>query len=438
MKARIFGAASLLLALASPAHAGTFAIDYTDRPIVDPAENFEVDCLGATEAGDCGDRAAALQAELIDTLGSLSWMSDPETAALFESLVNMNDPRLQEVGLRYFARQAPPPTLWDKAREFFFGPDATVGHPSAEILSQSTEDIDQALADSYFDARPRAERGDDFPSGTGESDSWAQGSADDALFDDVYPFTEAERFPDATRLLMIDRFSADLYGSDPSVANIPVTGYVTDASVEEVSAHFTRVFGQKPYPSLNASLEAQQTLVNELLTLQQRLAGGDTSVLPRLQEISTELETSQRANMLGARLNLEALGAGDHVFWTNAVSDDTFTAPLERAVAVGTDSQLNRTVIRYISGAVGSPGASGSAGAGGDNGNGTATGGRSQGGRGGTGALAGSTSSGAGGGKHEDSGCGCSLPGRSQSTLALWGIAALAIAAQRGRRRFRS
>lgn len=432
MKSLFFGIASLMLLLASNAHATTFSIDYTDRPSADPAEGFEVDCLGPTEAEDCADRAAALQAELVDVLGSLSWRNAPEDSALFEALVSINDPRLQEVGLRYFARQAPPATLWDKAREFFFGPDANTGHPSAEILAQSSEEIDQALAETYLTGRSQSARGGDLPDGSGETDSWAQGSADDALFDEVYPFTEEERFANASRLLMIDRFNIDLYSGEPTLPSIPVTGYVTDASIEEVSAHFNSVFGSKPYPSANASRDAQQALFNELLALQQRLAGGDMSVLKRLEEIPNELETAQTATLLATRLNLEGLGCGDHIFWTNTPSEEATTGPLQRAVVVGTDAQLDRTVLRYISGAVGAPTSSdgGAAGTGGIDG----SGGRAQGGRSGN---AGANNAGTGSGtKHDDSGCGCSLPGRS-SSLTPWAVVGMALGLLRGGRRRR-
>jgi len=419
-------ALALSLALASPARATTFGIDYENRESIDPLEGFDVDCGGTTETEDCPERAAALHAELVENLNELAWDDDPATAALFQDLLAASDPQLKELALRYFARQTPPPSLWSQARTFFFGPDAVIAQPSARILSQSSEEIDRTLAQAYFVTRPTEERGEDLPRGSGETDSWAKAFADDATLDEVYPFTESERFPDAARLLMIDRFSRDPFGADPLAATVAVTGFVSDASVDEVSAHFTSVFGRKPYPSVQATRDAQQALTDELLSLQQRLASGDAAAGERFKELTAELESLQAAQILAARLDLEGLGCSEHAFWTQATLANATKGPLQRAVVVGTDATVGRTVIRYISGVASAdvPASGGSGGV-------TGSGGRSN-SRGGTGA-AGAAAGTAGAPGSESSGCGCAVPRSGSRPTLLWAFAALALAMKRRR-----
>jgi hypothetical protein len=392
-------------------------------------DGFDIACLGTAEAEDCPERAAALQAELVESLNELAWDDDPATAALFQDLLAANDPQLKELALRYFARQTPPPSLWGQVRTFFFGPDAVVGQPSARILSQSSEDADRTLAQAYYVTRPTSERGEDLPLGIGETDSWAKASADDATLDEVYPFTESERFPNATRLLMIDRFSHDPFSADPTAATVPVTGFVSDASIDEVSAHFTSVFGRQPFPSAKATRDAQQALTDELVSLQQRLASGDTSAAQRLQELATELEALQTGQLLAARLELDALDCSEHVFWTKATSANATKGPLQRAVVVGTDATVGRTVIRYISGVTSADPQSGGGGATSNGGRSSSLGGTgtARGGTGATSAAAGTAGAQAGG----SSGCGCALPRHANPPALLWAIAALALAMKR-------
>src|SRR3954453_19198617 len=110
--------------LSAPAFADSFAIDYDQLQPSAVDASFEADCgaAAADEAVDCAERAAALRAEFVDLLAGLSGESDAETRALFESVSTMNDPQLQAIALRYFTyHRQPPASVWDKAREFFFG-----------------------------------------------------------------------------------------------------------------------------------------------------------------------------------------------------------------------------------------------------------------------------------------------------------------------------
>lgn len=433
------------LLCASNAWADTFTIERGDYDPVDPSANFEEDCLGETEAEDCPERAAALHAELVELLGSLGSRNDPETVALFEAVSEMEDPRLQQVALRYFSYVTEPPSgLWEKARAFFFGPDPSVGHPSAELLGKSMEDLDQELSRLYLAGRPSYTYGGEFPSGMGIEDSWAESRARDVLLDAVDSFPESDRFPEASRLLMLDRFVTDPFWGD-SLGQTPVTGFVTEAPLSDVEEHFTSVFGAAPHPSPEQSFVAQQELVQELLELQQRIMSGDFSVGERIEEVGFELQAAQEAALLGTRLGLEAIEATDHVFWIEGSPDSLSDAPLGRAVAVAIDPRLDLPVIRYFAaqtGATAEPGG----GEGGADGGGSAgegqSGGRSgtgnRGGRPGNGdasAGEGATDGEDGDGSKDDSGCGCALPGSSSGSSALWLLAPLAWALRRRRGR---
>jgi hypothetical protein len=439
------------VALSTSAQAETFVIDYENREAVDPAEGFEEDCWGESEAEDCPERAAALTAELVESLGKLDMHTDASTVALFEAAIEMNEPRLQAMGLRYFANhRTPPDDLWAKAREFFFGPEPVVGHPSAELLRQSLEDADLELSRLYLEGRPHETHGGELPQGAGETDSWADGRVKDAALDELLAFGADERFPDAERLLMLDRFIPA--GFTNPAEEIPVTAFVTGALISDVEEHFRTLFGVDPYPSVESSTERQTALLTELSDLQERVAQGDNSAAKRLQEVVTELTEVQEAATAGSRLGLAAVDASDHVFWLDGTLEDPF-APLPRAVAVGTDTRLEATVIRYFGGQA-SPssnpdpngGAPGEGGAAGD-GTGNVSGGRAGAGRGGqTGSGGRPGNAGEAGERGDDvddddddgdSGCGCAVPGRNSAALPL-SIAlvlALGLVRRRARRR---
>jgi len=144
-----------VLAYCASARAETFAIDLSAARTVDPAATFEADCLGDSQADDCSVRAALLTTELVDLLGSLETSTDTDSVALFETAAQLPDPELQSIAMRYFAsRGTVPDDIWTRARDFFFGPDPTVGQPAAELLERSSDTQDQMLSELYLEGRP--------------------------------------------------------------------------------------------------------------------------------------------------------------------------------------------------------------------------------------------------------------------------------------------
>jgi MYXO-CTERM domain-containing protein len=415
------GAAFLAaLSLCAPAGADTFAIDRGNQALAEDDTTFDVDCGGPVEdeAADCAERAAALHAELVDLLSGLSGESDARTVALFESVATMNDPQLQAMALRYFAaQQQAPVSLWDQAHQFFFGPDAVVGHPSAELLASSAEEIEQQRSEAYLEGRPLPNHGGELPKGAGFEDSWALGYAQDARLDDVPSFIEAELFPEATRLLMLDRFIVDAFDPDADPAGIAVTAFVTDADVSEVEAHFTSVFGAEPYPPV-AKLEARQDELsaefNELA-----MSFSDPKAVMRFQALTEELQKNQAALLVAGQIGLDSDEYADHVFWVTLSSDQFSTGPMPRAVTLGTDTRLEGHVIRYVNGAasddVNSPNGPGS---GGSNGEGDGAGGDNE------RAV-----------KKGDSGCGCRTSPQGSLAPSLTALALLALTWKRRSRR---
>lgn len=426
------GAAFLTaLSLCAPAGADTFALDYENLALAEDDTTFDVDCGGPLEeeAADCAERAAALHAELVDLLSGLSGESDARTVALFESVATMNDPQLQAMALRYFAaQQQAPVSLWDQARQFFFGPDALVGQPSAELLASSAEEIEQQLSEAYLEGRPLPKHGGELPEGVGFEDSWALGYAQDARLDDVPSFLEAELFSEATRLLMLDRFIVDAFDPDAAPEGLPVTAFVTGADVSEVEAHFTSVFGAEPYPPF-AELEARQ---DELSAEFNELAMNfsDPAAAMRFQELTEELQKNQSALLVAGLIGLDSDEYADHVFWVTLSSDQFATGPMPRAVTLGTDARLDGHVIRYVNGAasddVTSPNGPGS---GGSNGVGAGPGDPEPGdGEGGAGGDERAATKG-------DSGCGCRTSSQGSLAPSLTALALLALTWKRRSRR---
>jgi hypothetical protein len=339
------------IALSFPASATTFAVDYDSVEQATTDDTFELDCGGAVEdeTPDCAERAAALHAELVDLLASLSGESDAETVALFESVGKMNDPQLQEIALRYFAyHQETPADLWDKAREFFFGPEALVGRSAAELLKTSQAELDQQLADAYLEGRPTPNHGGDLPMGSGFDDSWALGCSQDAVLDALPDFEESEVYPDATRLLMLDRYLVDFAATDPDPQGVPVTAFVSSASLDDITAHFKGVFGADPYPPLSEIEARQKEISDEFQTLAQNPSGPD--VAKRIQELYAELNKLQTALVIASRLGLDDEELASHVFWADLPASTATSEPIPRAVTLGTDTRVDGAVIRYYNG----------------------------------------------------------------------------------------
>jgi hypothetical protein len=329
------------------AHATTFSIDYTDVPVVDPAANFDVDCLGATEAPDCGARATALETELTETLAALSVENDAETRAVFEAALAIDSPAVDEVALHYFVSVPPAPvSTWDRARLFFFGTDPTTGVPSAKLFETSTDEGEVAMGQRYRAGRPDESHDGWLPGGSGESDPWARGSANDFQLDLVEGFLDDERFAPAERLLMVDRFVVDFVSGAVPV-ELAITGFVTDAPEADVRAHFTALFGREPYPPLDESEAELETLANEMQSLQAQIVTGNAVAIARMQEINEEMAELQQGISLATRMQLGELDAKDHVYWS-ALGPDAFALPFLRSVSVGPDPHVGRTVIRYF------------------------------------------------------------------------------------------
>jgi MYXO-CTERM domain-containing protein len=333
-----------VLAVCSSAHAESFMIDYTGRAQLDPTATFEADCLGATEAPDCGARASLLEAELVEALAELEGLSDDATQALFSNAVGSDSAAVKEVGLRYFSRRrALPSTLWTSVKEFFLGPDPQIGQPSAEILGFSENTTDQELSDLYLKLRPSSIYAQDYPSNSGEQDEWAEACASDTRLDEVPAFAEHEQFAPASRLLAIDRYLQDVQTGE---ATLPASGFVTDAPKADVIAFFDKLFGKAAAPAGSSSEARLQALQAELAALEPKLARGDQTAIKRATEIIDEL--SELSADVAAASVLQLEDCADCVYWMSGFAADNYTQGFTRAVVVGTQPQLQRTMISYL------------------------------------------------------------------------------------------
>ena len=306
---------------------------------------------GSTEALDCASRAATLSSELVELLSSLEGRRDAETSALFQAVTSLSDPKLAELGVRYFSYHGQtPPTVWTNVKEFFFGTDPGLAGVAAELLAESSVDADVALGEQFLDGRPSY--GSGIPA-AGADDAWAAAQARDAVIDAMLAFEESEQFTPAKRLLMNDRmltFSSDASG------DVPVTGFVTDSELSDVTAYFTGLFGKAPYASLADSEAKLQQLNDEIERLQGKLQMGDQAAVKRLLEITEELTPVQAAVNLAGMYEFEEQRCTDHVFWVDGEPESAYSGAVPRAVAVGPDRLIGRTAIRYISGSrTGSP-----------------------------------------------------------------------------------
>jgi MYXO-CTERM domain-containing protein len=391
----------------------------------DPAATFDADCLGETQAEDCDARAALIEGELVMVLSQLEGEVDPATHALFERALELDSPYVKAMAVRYLSRaDAQPSDFLSKLKTFFLGPDAPLGVASSSALEMLGEPSDQDLAELYREQRPESAYSPQELSEEPEEDRLLQACLKDSRLDMMLSFSAEEQFRPAERLLMHDRFVSALF--DPT-QSYPVTAFVTDASLEEVTAFFTERFGD-PYPPSADSAARLTELSMQLAELQGAAANGNQEAIKQLIALSEEITEVQQAASLQAYLQLPVLHAeNDWVFLDGPLEDFTMTPA--RAITVGEDVLLGQTVIRYIN----AP----RVGAGGGTGSGQA-GAPAQG-------TAGAAPSGEGEGeggasdvdraaKRTDDGCGCSVPGAPRKAAGLGALTVLGLAILRRRR----
>lgn len=423
---------SAALTASTAAHADVIRLDADSAALgIDPAADFDAECLGPAPLEDCDARAALIEAELVSILAQLENDSDPKTLPIFQEAIDLDSPLVQTMAMRYLARADQQPTdFLSKVRTFFLGPDAPLGVSAAEVLRDSADETDQAISELYRQERRAA---DYAPTSTPTTDPDATNDdlvlacTKDARLNAMAAFAPEEQFAPAERLLMYDRFLTSFVAAGN---DYPVTSFVTDASLESVSAFFTKRFGKSYGPYGDAQTHYQE-LTLELVGLQAAAQKGDQAAIARIQQIGEELQSLQGLISLGSYLQLPSIHAENDLIWIEGNPDDLLSNPT-RAVTAGTDASLGKTVIRYInapkgtsSGGVG--GAGGTSGAGGKS-----AGGRSGGGAAGNSGAAGST------GSKDDSGCGCSLPGAPSTQSGLLALAGAALVAMGSRRRRRS
>jgi MYXO-CTERM domain-containing protein len=393
----------------------------------DPAATFDADCLGETQAEDCDARAALIEGELVMLLSQLEGDVDPATQTLFEGALELDSPFVRAMAVRYLSRaEAQPTDFLSNVKAFFLGPDAPLGVASSSALEGLGEPGDQELAELYREQRPASEYSPQEVSADPEDDRLLQACIKDSRLEMMLSFDEEDQFGPAERLLIYDRFISALF--DPT-QSYPVTAFVTDASVEEVSAFFTARFGD-PYPP-SADSEARLTeLSMQLAELQGAAASGNPEAIKQLIALSEELTQAQQAASLAAYLQLPVLHAeNDWVFLDGSIDDFAMT-PV-RAVTVGEDALLGQTVIRYINAPPVSTGGTGSgqAGAPSQGSGGAAPSGDGE--EGGAGDSDRAT-------KSPDDGCGCSVPGAPRKAAGLGVLAVLGLMFLRRGRQLRA
>ncbi len=338
------------LSISIDANAESFNVHF-DESVSDPAEGFEDECLGDTVADDCIARAATMESELFSLLITLEGEDDAETVTLFQEVLDVESPEIQSIAVQYLARiQDQPIDFFSKVKTFFFGSHPKLGTTAADVMSAADEETDRELATIFREQRSASNYATYFldPESTAEEPLLAACLAD-ARLNAMDSFTLDEIFAPAERLLMYDRFVFDL--QDPTV-DYPMTTFVTDADIEDVTEHFSNVFGRDPYPPAAQSQLAMQTLSAELVELQLEVLDGNTDVIERMQEVSDELLALSEVVNIGVRFQLEGLYAGNDVWWVDSDAEAAAEGPLPRAVTVGEDTRLGRTVIRYVHGAV--------------------------------------------------------------------------------------
>jgi hypothetical protein len=226
--------------------------------------------------------------------------------------------------------------------------------------------------------------------------------AKDTRLELMQSFAEEEVFEPAQRLLMYDRFAVSAL--EPGVS-YPVTAFVTEASVDEVSEFFAKSFG-KPIGPVADAAERMQALTERMLALQGPASRGDQDAIAEIQRIGDELAGLQELSTLSSFLQLQAIHAENDLIFLDGTVDDVLERPV-RAVTVGSDEAAGGTVIRYINA---------------PNGNGS---GRPDPGAGQAGSPGGSGEPAGEGGASErptagsDDGCGCSVPGGSSNSSVI-------------------
>ncbi|HEX2877262.1 MAG TPA: MYXO-CTERM sorting domain-containing protein [Polyangiaceae bacterium] len=393
-----------------------------DLTAADAAETFDADCLGETQAEDCDTRAAMLEGEIVMLLSQLEDDYDPATQALFESALALESPVVKSMAVSYLNRTETQPTdFLTNVKTFFFGPDAPLGVTSSAALEGLAEPSDQELASLYQEQRdpsdyaPQEVTGDENQA----NNRLLQASIKDLRLSMMLSFSEEERFAPAERLLMYDRFMIAAF--DPT-QSYPVTTFVTDASLDEVSAFFSELFGEPlPPPADNEARIEELTL--RIQELQTRAAMGDQDAIKEFIALSEEIQQLQQGTLLQAYLQLPALHAENDLIWLDGKLEDFAMTPT-RAVMAGEDPLLGRTVIRYVN----APPATG---AGGSDGSGLGGAGEPP---GEDGSPAGEGGTGEGVSKRRDDGCGCSVPGAPTGSAGLLAISLLAVMLRRRRR----
>jgi MYXO-CTERM domain-containing protein len=388
----------------------------------DPAATFDADCLGETQAEDCEARAALIEGEIVALLAQLEGDGDPATRALFERALELESPFVRAMAVRYLAQASAQPTdFLSSVKTFFLGPDAPLGVASSVALENLGEPSDQALAELYREQRPESAYSSQDFSDEPEDDRLLQACIKDSRLGMMLSFGAEEQFSPAVRLLMYDRFAPALLDANE---DYPVTAFATEASVDEVLAFFTDLFGE-PYPPSADSEARLAELSMRFAELQGAAASGDQKAIEELIALSEELTQLQQVASLQAYLQLPALHAENAWVFLDGTIEDFTTAPT-RAVTVGEDAALGTTVIRYLNAApIGADGGvgNGQAGAPSQGGGGAASpddgdGGASDGGR--------AT-------KSPDDGCGCSVPGAPRKAAGLAALFLLGLLLRRRR-----
>jgi MYXO-CTERM domain-containing protein len=410
-------AAVLLLSLwSSSARADLIRLP-DDLTAADASEAFDADCLGETQAEDCDTRAAMIEGELVMLLSQLEGDSDPATQALFESALELESPIVKAMAVSYLSRaEAQPTDFLSNVKTFFLGPDAPLGVTSSAALESLAEPDDQELAGLYQEQRdPSDYAAQEVTEDEDQaSNRLLQASIKDSRLSMMLSFSEGERFAPAARLLMYDRFITAAF--DPT-QSFPVTAFVTDASLDEVSAFFTELFGE-PLPPPADNEDRINELTMRMQELQAAAAMGDQDAIKELIKLSEELQQLQQGSLLQSYLQLPALHAENDLIWLDGKLEEFATTPT-RAVMAGEDPLLGQTVIRYVN----APPATGA-------------GGSSQGEAGSPGE---DEPSGEGGAaeratKSKDDGCGCSVPGAPTGSAGLAALSLLGLLLRRKRR----
>lgn len=342
-------AALTALVWTSPALADSFNYDFSE-PGSDPAASFDEECL--TEDLDeeaiqaCDARAAIMEAELLSHLITLEGDDDPESVALFQEVVELDSPALRAVAVQYLTRaDNAPEGFLDSVKTFFFGSEPQLGATAANVLAAGSDEDDDALGELYNEQRDASDYGPLYYGG--DDQRLAVACLKDARLNLMASFTTEEQFSPTDRLLMYDRFAFDF--SDTAI-DYPITAFVTDASLQDVTEHFTEQFGHEPHPPAGESQAKLTAISQEMVALQVDALDGDQDAIAKMQELGEQMAELQDAVTLASRLQLTAFHADKDVFWVDGDTSDVL-GPLPRAVTVGEDERLGRVVIRYLNGA---------------------------------------------------------------------------------------